>query len=68
MVRVEKVRWNDGQRNAVLDLHVSTAAELPDIDSMIGGFRLKAGSTAQIVQTGEFVTLDKDGTWYPEQS
>lgn len=68
MVRVEKVRWNDGQRNAVLDLQVSTAAELPDIWSMVGGWRLKEGSTAQIVQQGEFVTLDKEGTWYPEQS
>jgi hypothetical protein len=69
MVRIEKERFKDGNGNAVLDLQVSTVAELPDLGSTIGfNEKLGAGSIAQIIQTGDFVTLDANGTWYPEQS
>jgi hypothetical protein len=60
----------DGNYNAVLDLQVSTAAELPDMGDTIGLYTVAPGSIAQIVQADSptFVTLDDDGTWYPEQS
>lgn len=70
MVRIEKERYVDGNYNAVLDLQVSTAAELPDMGDTIGLYTVAPGSIAQIVQADSptFVTLDDDGTWYPEQS
>lgn len=70
MVRIEKERYADGNYNAVLDLQVSTAAELPDMGDTIGLYTVAPGSIAQIVQADSptFVTLDDDGTWYPEQS
>lgn len=65
MLRIEKVRFNDGAGNAVVDIQVSTAAELPAIGETIGySMKVKAGSIAQIIQTGDFVTLDDDGDWY----
>ncbi len=70
MLRVEKVRYNDGMKNAVLDIQVSTAAELPSLNDVVCGLKIIAGSIAQIVQADSptFVTLDDNGTWYPEQS
>jgi hypothetical protein len=70
MLRVEKVRYNDGMKNAVLDIQVSTAAELPSLNDVVCGLKIIAGSIAQIVHADSptFVTLDDDGTWYPEQS
>ena len=70
MLRVEKVRYNDGMKNAVLDIQVSTAAELPSLNDVVCGLKIIAGSIAQIVQADSptFVTLDANGTWYPEQS
>lgn len=70
MVRIEKERYVDGNYNAVLDLQVSTAAELPDMGDTIGMYTVAPGSIAQIVQADSptFVTLDANGTWYPEQS
>ena len=70
MVRIEKERYVDGNLNAVLDLQVSTAAELPDMGDTIGLYTVAPGSIAQIVQADSptFVTLDANGTWYPEQS
>lgn len=64
MVRVEKPRSVDGNLNAVLDLQVSTVSNLPDIGDVVGGYTVAPGSIAQIVQTGAFVTLDDDGSWY----
>lgn len=70
MLRVEKVRYNDGMKNAVMDIQVSTAEELPSLNAVVCGLNIQAGSIAQIVQADSptFVTLDADGTWYPEQS
>ena len=68
MLRVEKVRYNDGMKNAVLDIQVSTVAELPSLNDVVCGLKIIAGSIAQVIQTGDFVTLDANGTWYPEQS
>ena len=73
MVRVEKVREDvydptTGTHTCVLDLQVSEATDLPAKDSTVGNATVAPGSIAQIIQTGAFVTLDDDGTWYPEQS
>lgn len=70
MLRIEKERHVDGNYNAVLDLQVSTAAELPDMGDTIGLYTVAPGSIAQIVQADSptFVTLDANGTWYPGQS
>ena len=68
MVKVERIRYQDGGGIAIMDLQVSTAAELPALNSKIGRYTVDSGSIAQIIQTGDFVTLDEDGTWYPEQS
>lgn len=70
MVRIEKERYVDGNYNAVLDLQVSTTAELPDMGDTIGLYTVAPGSIAQIIQADSptFVTLDDSGTWYPEQS
>lgn len=70
MLRVEKVRYNDGMKNAVMDIQVSTAAELPSLNDVVCGLKIIAGSIAQIIQADSptFVTLDADGTWYPKQS
>ena len=65
MLRIEKVRANDGAGNAVLDIQVSTVAELPALDEELGmRLTVKAGSIAQVIQTGAWYTLDANGTWY----
>jgi hypothetical protein len=65
MLRIEKARFNDGAGNAVVDIQVSTAAELPAMGETIGySMKVKAGSIAQVIQSGAFYTLDDDGTWY----
>ena len=65
MVRINYTRYNDGSGRAVLDLQVSTVAELPALNQELG-MRLKvcAGSIAQAIQTGAWYTLDDNGTWY----
>lgn len=68
MVRIENVRdrrySTDGAMFAVADLQVSTAAELPALGDTVGGAQVQAGSIAQIIQTGQWATLDEDGKWY----
>jgi hypothetical protein len=74
-VRVEKPReilgFQDGKTVAVLDLQVSTAADLPSLGDLVENYIVAAGSCAQIVRASSptFVTLDgDDGNWYPDQS
>lgn len=65
MVRIERVRTNDGSGNAVLDLQVSTVSELPALGDQLGiKLIVCAGSVAQVIQTGGWYTLDDNGTWY----
>lgn len=65
MLRIENVRFNDGAGNAVVDIQVSTAEELPAKGDVIGyNVKIKAGSIAQVIQSGTFYTLDDNGTWY----
>ena len=73
MLRVERTREDvydpaTGVHTCVLDLQVSEASDLPEKDGFIGNAKVAPGSIAQIIQSTTFVTLDDDGTWYPEQS
>lgn len=63
MVRLELVRKHL-EDSAVLDIQVSTVDELPDIGDEVEGYKIAAGSIAQIVQTGGWYTLDDDEKWY----
>lgn len=64
----EIIGWKDGKAVAVVDLQVSTAADLPAEFGAVGNFLVAAGSMAQIVQANAMVTLDgSDGNWYPSQ-
>lgn len=55
---------------AKIGIQVSTSADLPTLGTVFGKYKLGQGSIAQIIQANEptFVTIDEDGTWYPEQS
>ena len=74
MKKIENIRWQtydkDGVTIAVLDGQVSEATDLPTLGGDFCGAKVLPGSTMQIVQAEEvtYVTLDADGTWYPEQS
>lgn len=64
MVRIESIRADITRDKKVVDLQVSTPEELPDLNENVEGIIIAAGSIAQIIQTGEWVTLDDDGSWY----
>ena len=70
MQRIENIRasWTDstGVRHIVADLQVSTADELPTLGGYVGVNVIEAGSIAQVIQDAKFLTLDENGTWYPE--
>ena len=70
MIQIERIRIHVTNDIKVVDMQVSTTAELPDLDENVEGIVIAAGSIAQIIQADSptFVTLDDDGTWYPEQS
>ena len=68
MLRVERVRVNDGSGNAVIDFQASTVSDLPTKGASFGSLKVCAGSIAQIIQTGVFATLDEDGKWYADGS
>ena len=70
MQRIENIRasWTDstGVRHIVADLQVSTADELPELGGHVGVNVIEAGTIAQVIQDAKFLTLDENGTWYPE--
>lgn len=70
MQRIENIRasWTDstGVRHIVADLQVSTADELPALGGYVGVNVIEAGTIAQVIQDANFLTLDENGTWYPE--
>lgn len=72
MKRIETIRdrrySTDGEMLAVADLQVSTAGELPTLGDTVNGARVQAGSIAQIIQTGQWATLDENGKWYADGS
>jgi hypothetical protein len=65
MIRIEQNRaYNLQDYSAVLDLQVSTTAELPAKDSEVTIWKVLPGSIAQVIQSGIFCTLDYNGKWY----
>lgn len=58
--------WRDetGAICAKVDIQVSTADELPELGGEVGGMKIQAGTSAQIIKAGKFGTIDEDGTWY----
>lgn len=68
MVRIESIREHIDRDRKVVDMQVSTVAELPDLYENIEGIIIMAGSIAQIIQTGAYATLDDDGKWYADGS
>lgn len=64
MVRIENPRADITRDKKVVDLQVSTPEELPALNENVEGIIIAAGSIAQIIQTGEWATLDDDGSWY----
>ena len=65
MVQILGVILNiTGDKKAV-DMQVSTADDLPDLNENVEGIVIAAGSNAQVIQSGAFYTLDDNGTWYP---
>lgn len=72
MRRIENIRasWYDAENifHVVADIQVSTAEELPTLGGYVGVNAIEAGTIAQVIQDANFLTLDENGTWYPEQS
>ena len=69
MQRIENIRasWDSaGERHIVADLQVSTVDELPALGGYVGVNIIEAGTIAQVIQDAKFLTLDENGTWYPE--
>lgn len=68
MVTVENIRKisasGNGIHTAVLDLIVSTSAELPELGAVVGGMAVDAASIAFVIQENKWCTLDANGTWY----
>ena len=66
MVRFERIRDDISRNIKVVDLQVSEATELPALGENVEGIIIAAGSIEQVIQTGDFVTLDINGSWYDE--
>jgi hypothetical protein len=70
MLRIERIRTevynHDGTRDVVCDMQVSTAAELPAKDEQQDSIIYKPGCIAQIIESGQWATLDDDGKWYAD--
>ena len=64
MTRIEKIRARGAGAEAVMDLQVSTVDDLPGEGDTVDGYTPLPGSIAQVIQTGDFYTLDDDGAWY----
>ena len=67
MVRIETPRSTSvvgGVQHIIADVQASTMAELILLNGTISGAVLDAGSIVQEVQTGDYYTLDANGSWY----
>lgn len=58
----------NGVMLAVVDLQVSTRAELPAEGEIVGELIPQPGSRAQIIREGTQVTMDADFAWYPKSA
>jgi hypothetical protein len=63
LLTVEKVRYNDGMKNAVMDINVGDTSDLPALGAVIFGLKIMATSFA-CDKSGTFYKLHNDGEWY----
>lgn len=63
LLTVEKVRYNDGMKNAVMDINVGDTSDLPALGAVVCGLKIKATSFA-CDKSGTFYKLHNDGEWY----
>lgn len=61
-------RVTDGKIVAVLDIQVSTTDDLPHIGDEFENYIVAAGTIAQVIQDGVFLTLDDDDNYYHSAS
>lgn len=71
MLRIERkrqtVQTSRGYQIAVLDLQASDYTDIPVLGGIVEtNYIVAPGSIVQIIQTGEFATLDDDGSWYAD--
>ena len=59
------VKSVDNVKAVRAELDVDTAADLPAADS-VSGYLLWQGSIAHDISTGDFYSLDSEGTWYAQ--
>lgn len=50
------------------EIQCSTASDLPALHDQLDGVVICEGTIAQIIQSGQFATLDDDGKWYADGS
>ena len=63
LLTVEKVRYNDGMKNAVMDINVGDTSDLPALGAVVCGLKIMATSFA-CDKSGTFYKLHNDGEWY----
>ena len=60
---MEKVS-GDGKKHIIAELDVDTASELPSQEW--SGYYLEMGSIAHDISTGDFYSINSEGTWYKQ--
>ena len=63
LLTVEQVRYNDGMKNAVMDINVGDTSDLPALGAVVFGLKIMATSFA-CDKSGTFYKLHNDGEWY----
>ena len=63
-MKIEKIRYTDGNGNSVVDIHVASTSELPVIGTNIGSNRKLASTSIACTKDGIFYKLHDDGNWY----
>lgn len=68
MVTIENTRkilgYENGVQVAVVDLNVSTEAELPHLGDIVEGTKIAPNTYATITRTGAWMKIDENDKWY----
>lgn len=57
------IKFENGTSVELMELDISSASELPEPD-FTDGKLLYQGSIAHDISTGDFYSIDSEGTWY----